>query len=283
MQANYMKIAILQTCFVEDNQLTQLANQLNLNIITEQEKSTVDFILFYNDTSFLCLQKVSENILSPIFVDFTNMQTDYRRFHSNKKNEMIAKAIGLNKTSQPSIIDTTAGLGQDAFMLATLGCSITLIEQSSIITALLQDGLERAKQKPSLSTLINRMHLIHANSIDYLQTLPEIDKPDIVYLDPMFPVRKKTALAKKEMQTLQVLLQNNPLDEKILFKAALACAQKRIVVKRHKSSPTITSRKPDIVFTGKSCRFDVYTNFTINNFVQAPCHYSERSGESHTK
>lgn len=253
-----MNIAILLTSCSKDNQLNKLAHQLNLKVVPKPEESKANFVLYYNDNNFLCLQKVGENSLSPIYVDFFSIQTNYRRISSNKKNEMIAKAVGLKKDFIPTILDTTAGLGQDAFVLATLGCSVHMLEQSPIIAALLEDGLVRAKEQPELRDIVKRMQLIVGNSIDYLNSISTVENPDVIYLDPMFPLRKKTALAKKTMQTLQALLENQQTDEKTLLNLALDHAKKRVVVKRHKTSASIDNRKPDIIFTGKSCHFDVY-------------------------
>lgn len=252
-----MKTAILQTPFVENIKLENLADKLDLKIITEKNQINTDFILYYDKKNRLCLQKLEGSTISPICVDFASDQFSYRRRHSSNKGEMLAKAVGIKKDSLPFVLDATAGLGKDSFMLATLGCSLIMLEQSPIIAALLADGLERANKHIELSTIVKRINLITTDSVDYLSALSTKDRPDVIYLDPMFPSRKKNALAKKEMQTLQELLENNNNEEK-LFNTALKNAKKRVVVKRHKSSPVISDSKPDIVFTGKSCRFDVY-------------------------
>ena len=119
---------------------------------------------------------------------------------------MIAKAVGLSGKFCPKVLDVTAGLGADAFVLASLGCQMQLIERNPIVYCLLKDGLERAillsNEDPSLLEVINRMALINTESANYLSSIENEDRPDIIYVDPMFPERKKSAQVKKEMQAL---------------------------------------------------------------------------------
>lgn len=229
-----------------------LASKLHLPLITTQDDQ-FSFLLIY-DNGRLTLQQNGKNAPGPIFVDFVEGTLAHRTQHPQK--ELLAKAVGITSTHKPTIIDATAGLGRDAFILASLGATVIMIEQSPIISALLRDGLTRAEKEPALSEIINRLTLIEANSIEYLKTLKE--KPDVIYIDPMFPERKKSALVKKEMQILQKLLPPATQNE-TLFELALKKAKKRIIVKRPRLAPTITNQKPNFQITGKNSRFDVYT------------------------
>jgi 16S rRNA (guanine1516-N2)-methyltransferase len=190
-----------------------------------------------------------------IAVDFCSPQLLHRTQQSGK--ELIKKAIGIKKDYRPSVIDATAGLGRDAFMLANFGCDITLLERSHELFLLLQDGITRAQQDKTLTDIIAQMTLIETDSIDYLTQLAEKNYPDVVYLDPMFPERKKSALVKKDMQLLQQLLSDEG-DGSELLTVALARAKKRVVVKRPRIAPYLQGQQPQIEFTAKSCRFDVY-------------------------
>jgi 16S rRNA (guanine1516-N2)-methyltransferase len=192
-----------------------------------------------------------------IQVDFLSPTFAYRLVHAGSKNELIAKAVGIKPNYRPTIVDATAGLGKDAFMLASLGCTVTMLERSSVLVRLLRDGLERALSNDRVESIAQRMKLIETDSLVYLKNLAAEYYPDVIYLDPMFPERKKAALVKKEMQMLQSLVGTND-DANLLLNCSLMCAKKRVVVKRPRLAPTLTEQKPTFSMTGKTSRFDVY-------------------------
>ncbi|NVK57028.1 MAG: class I SAM-dependent methyltransferase [Alteromonadaceae bacterium] len=191
-----------------------------------------------------------------VMVDFLSGQSAYRRAKGGGSKEPIAKAVGM-KTHQPlKILDATPGLGRDAFVLASLGASVTLVERSPVVYMLLADGLRRlALSEPELAA---RFTLHHANSPEYMQQQSE-NSVDAVYLDPMFPHRKKSALVKKEMRLFQVLL-GTDTDADQLLPAALHIAAKRVAVKRPNSAPYLAAQKPSMAISSKKHRFDVYIN-----------------------
>ncbi len=194
---------------------------------------------------------------APTIFNFTSSKFAHRHRQGFSLRDPLARAIGVKKDHFPSIIDATAGLGRDAFLLASLGCSITLLERVPQVAANLQQALLEAQQEPHLAPIIARMQLIQTDSIAYLQHLPTEQKPDVIYLDPMYPPSRKTALVKQEMQSLRELVGfDNDTTE--LFQAAMQQAKKRVVVKRHRHSPTITELKPSHVIETKVIRFDVY-------------------------
>lgn len=190
-----------------------------------------------------------------IAVDFDSPQAQHRRQYGGK--ELIAKAVGIKKDLRPTIIDATTGLGRDAFILASYGCKITLLERSPELIELLQDGITRAKSNANISGIIARMQLTGTDSTSYLKNLAEENYPDVIYLDPMFPERKKSALVKKDMQLLQQLLACEDDGSELLL-TALTRAKKRVVVKRPRLASHLLNKKPSMQFTAKSCRFDVY-------------------------
>lgn len=55
--------------------------------------------------------------------------------------------------------------------------------------------------------------------------------PDVVYLDPMYPHRQKSALVKKEMRVFQSLVGNDDDADSLLI-PAMTIAKRRVVVKR---------------------------------------------------
>lgn len=191
----------------------------------------------------------------PLHIDFLHGALNYRRQHGGGKNQLIAKAVGIKSKQTLSVLDTTAGLGRDGFVLACLGCDVTMCERSIIVYTALQDALWRAQKETWFATL--KLQLKNTDALHYFAQITAENKPDVVYIDPMFPEKTKSALVKKEIRTLRRIV-GDDLDAAILLDAAFNIAKKRIVVKRAKLAPTLTNRKPNIVYQGKSSRFDVY-------------------------
>lgn len=189
-----------------------------------------------------------------IRIDFLSGKILYRIQHASLKKELLARAIGISPKERPRIIDATAGLGRDSLILAALGYEIILLERSPIIYAELKDALQRASHDKAIEPIIARMHLIHADAISWLPTQP---KADVIYLDPMFPLRQKSASVKKEMVIMQELLGTDKDTEKLLD-VALSCATRRVVVKRPRLAERIAGKVPHFNLMGKSSRFDIY-------------------------
>lgn len=195
---------------------------------------------------------------SDLFIDFASATNNYRRLHGGGNGQPIAKAIGIKKYGLPlSVIDATAGLGQDAFVLASLGCKVIMIERSPQVAELLTDALLRGSQTEEIKNIINNMQLITGNSVEILNNLPASEYPDIVYLDPMFPERTKSALVKKDIRALKDLV-GEDLDADLLLTAALRVAKRRVVVKRPKIAPYLQGLSPKASHVGKANRFDIY-------------------------
>ncbi|MCE2572878.1 class I SAM-dependent methyltransferase [Motilimonas eburnea] len=202
------------------------------------------------------LRKLDEPKLGAVAVDFVSGASAHRRKFGGGKGQTIAKAIGIKAKSGLKVIDATAGLGRDAFVFASLGCRVTLIERSPVVAALLADGLARAYRDPEIGDWMQtNMTLVHDTGIDWLAQA----QADVVYLDPMFPHKKKSALVKKEMRVFQHLV-GPDLDADALLAPALAAAQYRVVVKRPDYAPWLAERKPTLAFETKNNRFDVYVN-----------------------
>jgi 16S rRNA (guanine1516-N2)-methyltransferase len=206
------------------------------------------------------LRKLDEPKLGPIFVDFVEGAVAHRRKFGGGRGQSIAKAVGLKSGLNPSVVDATAGLGRDAFVLASLGCQVTMLERHPVVAALLADGLQRAQQDGEIGGWMReRMSLRAGSALENLQQLGFT--PDVVYLDPMFPHRQKSALVKKEMRVFQSLV-GADLDADALLPAALAVAGKRVVVKRPDYAGFLNDLAPSMSIETKSNRFDVYTLHT---------------------
>ncbi len=208
-----------------------------------------------------CLElvKTDEPKLGAIYVDFAGGSVAHRRKFGGGKGQSIAKAVGLNKGATPTVLDATAGLGRDAFVLASLGCKVQMIERNPVVAALLDDGLRRAFNDTEIGTWVReRMSLIHASSIEQL-ALQDGAAPDVIYLDPMYPhpQKKKSAQIKKEMRVFQSLV-GADLDADALLEPALQFAQKRVVVKRPDYATPLNGQAPSMAIETKKNRFDVY-------------------------
>ena len=176
-----------------------------------------------------------------------------RRRVAGGERQLLGKAVGLGKVPDPKVLDATAGLGRDAFVLAALGARVTLCERHPTIAALLADARLRALADPGTAAAAARTEIVCA---DARNLLPPADgtRFDVIYLDPMYPERNK-ALAKKELQLLRELTGGDPDADELL---ALANARRRVVVKRPKSAPALAGREPSLSLTGTQARFDVY-------------------------
>jgi 16S rRNA (guanine1516-N2)-methyltransferase len=191
--------------------------------------------------------------LKPIYVDFLSKEMQFRCQHARIRNELLARAVGLLRKKHLKILDLTAGLGVDSYLLAYFGCEITMIERSPIIAALLEDGLQRAK----ITAAAKNISLIKEDSRNYLSTLNPEQYPDVIYMDPMFPEKTKSAKSRKEMRILHELV-GDDLDAAELFSLALKKAKRRVVVKRPRLAASINQLTPQVMYSGGSSRFDVY-------------------------
>ncbi|PXZ04988.1 16S rRNA (guanine(1516)-N(2))-methyltransferase [Gilliamella apicola] len=203
------------------------------------------------------LQKTDEPKLGAIAVNFVSGTMAHRRQFGGGRGEAIAKAVGVKGNYLPTVVDATAGLGRDAFVLASIGCQVTMFERHPVVAALLADGLHRAYQDATIGQLLQKhLHLIYNSSLLGLNSYQE--RPDVVYLDPMFPHRQKSALVKKEMRIFQQLV-GSDLDAEELLEPARRLAKKRVVVKRPDYAPFLANQKPTAEIKTKNHRFDIYT------------------------
>jgi 16S rRNA (guanine1516-N2)-methyltransferase len=166
----------------------------------------------------------------------------------------IVKAVGEART----VVDATAGLLGDAFLLAVAGFEVTAIERSALVYLLAKDGLERAERDVRLAELLGgRLKVVHADAREWLaKRAGTAEAPDAVVIDPMFPPKKKkSALPRKEMVALREAV-GTDLDAAELLAAARACARQRVVLKRGDDAPELA--KPDWSIEGTTVRFDAW-------------------------
>jgi 16S rRNA (guanine1516-N2)-methyltransferase len=242
-----------------------LAESLAIPLLESVMPSSLDLDYYLRlDPAGLGLFSTASDAPGAVRVDFSDQSLNYRVLNKPKHQNLV-KAVGLNKIAARSapklhILDATAGLGKDAFLLASLDCWVTMLERSSIVHAMLADGLERGlladntQAKTTVADATSRLSLCRG---DFLELADALEPVDVVYLDPMFPPRSKSARVKKDMFLLQGLL-GHAESQPELLDAALNLAVSRVVVKRGKLSPALDPRAPDISYGGRSSRYDVY-------------------------
>lgn len=184
--------------------------------------------------------------------DFTSMMSRLKM--NNLQGELLVKAAKLKGLEGiPTVVDATAGMGEDAFLLAAAGFRVILFERDPVIAALLEDALIRASNDPVLSPIAERMVLRKENSSEAMGNMQE--SPDVIYLDPMFPERRKSASVKKKFQLLQQL-ERPCSDEEELLSGALNASPRKIVIKRPLKGPFLGGLNPAFSLTGKAIRYD---------------------------
>ncbi len=263
MPTDQSALAVLlnPTC---EKQCHALADILQLPLLQhDDEKTNYPFYLSVDEQG-VYVQQTGFKAPGPVRVDFSGGASAYRRTKGG--GELIVKAVGGDKKNRPTVLDATAGLGRDSFVLAAKGCSVVLCERSPVIYQLLQDGLQRASTSNDieLKNIAERMHLQAMDAIDFLQKIENEQRPDVVMIDPMFPPSGKSALVKKDMQAFHQLVGPDQ-DGKQLLEIALQKAVHRVVVKRPRKAEWLGQRKPNYALEGKAIRFDIYSLKTFSS------------------
>ena len=224
----------------------EAAQQLALEYRNYQD--TAGLLLVVGETSaWLELDGVK------VTAQFDSAAMQHRR--KGGHNEMLGRAVGLKADRKPLIWDATGGLGRDAFVLADLGCEVTLCERVPALAWLLDQAVQAAKVSGAqqIREAAERMSVLAADS----KTL-RAPAGTVIYLDPMFPERKKAAAVKKEAAMLQHLAVSVD-DSESLWQWAWDQPVERVVVKRPLRAPILGHIRPAHTLKGKSVRFDVFT------------------------
>jgi 16S rRNA (guanine1516-N2)-methyltransferase len=234
----------------------ELANRLGLPLAESGQQPGL--LLRLTQAGLELLKLDDPHLRRPLRVDFTAGALDFRRRQPGR--ELLLRAVGCKGTVRPAVLDATGGLGRDSFLLAAAGCQVRIVEREPVLAALLADGLKQASLCPETAEIAARIRLTVGDAIAVLQEMRvNGQRAEVIYLDPMFPERRKSALVKKEAQFLQLLAApDNPETEKELLTAALAVSQ-RVAIKRPVWAPFLAGRQPSHFLTGKTVRFDVHT------------------------
>lgn len=190
-----------------------------------------------------------------LHIDFVGGALGHRLRFGGGRGQALARAAGLVRGATPTIVDATAGLGRDAFVLASLGAQVTMIERSAAVHAALADALQRARAAAGEAADIAARIVLHHG--DARALLPGMDA-DVVMVDPMHPPRGNSALVKQEMRLLRELVGTDP-DSAELLGIALACARHRVVLKWPLRAPLLPGMgAPSHQIVGKTVRYDVF-------------------------
>ena len=216
----------------------QLAKRLGLTYFNAATSGR-GYILVVNNgrLQMQCDQKHPDH--GPVWVDFTAGKVAHRRRFDNSLNQPLARAIGLSAHRTLNVIDATAGFARDAFVIASLGANVHMIEQSVAIASLVEDGLRRARKVDSMQTLMARLQLTVGDAVRHIPKLSDAVPADTIYLDPMYPNREKNAAAKKRHAGSKGAYRAEANNNSDLLYCARYYALRRVVVKRPKNAPLI--------------------------------------------
>lgn len=226
------------------------AQELKLPLV-EENSSEFSYLLMFTP-EYVGLK--IKNVKKIFYIDFLAGKIRYRSKQVSFRNELLAKAIKIKPDAKLTVVDATAGLGRDSFILAALGYNVIMLERSPIMFYLLNDALQRASKNPATQQIAARLQLILTDSIEWLLKNNNID---VIYLDPMFPEKQKTAKAKKDLQILQDIIGKDS-DSDTLFTLAISKVNKRVIVKRPRLAPPLKGLEPAYSLHGSSSRFDIY-------------------------
>ncbi len=238
--------------------------------LTHEPPNTNYFAYDSSESALKSLIWIGPDTNARLSLDFVSEKMLWRYHKINKSQEPILRAIGWKSNRPLHLLDLTAGLGRDSAMMAAAGVNVTMIERNPILQILLESGLSQLKHASNAAgtQLSDRLHLIKMDAIDYLKNVlnPADQIPpdpshqyDVIYMDPMFPHRKKSALVKLDLRMVRELVGDDP-DAHILLEWALKTSCKRIVVKRPKNAPQIGNLTPHHTVESPNMRFDIYQN-----------------------
>ncbi len=256
--ANGFSIAVLAASDRDEAAALALSGELQLPLCptSTRPRDALEFhALVICSSQGISLQQTGPAAPGPIAVEFGSAAMRHRRRGSH--NELLGKAVGLVKKPGMHVLDATAGLGRDSFILADLGCRVSMCERNTIIARMLETGLADAAVSDDawLRAVVQKMTL-HPTDARALNDT-ELQGIDVIYLDPMFPERDKRARVKKEMALFHQLLgPGDDADELLLWAVGQNVA--RVVVKRSPRAPELAGRKPSHIIAGKAVRYDVY-------------------------
>lgn len=224
---------------------------------------------------------VDHEMVQPTIIDFMS-NAFLHRVRRGVGGETLIRGTGAKESERSGrrAIDATAGLGQDAALLAVAGFHVTMFERDPLLHAMLADALHRVhaiegRTPSALDKLRENLNLLPVPA-DFVETVREarhaevLSDVDLIYLDPMF---EEVALlgkadTKRDLSRLRKLHQASASpnsDEtsaeahREILAAAQAVAHRRVLVKRPLRAPClVVEPRPHGQVEGKIARFDIY-------------------------
>lgn len=236
----------------------EIAEQLSLPVVTATDDAAAMFDLYLVVTDDrLTIRDVAQPRSRPMVIDFSINPPELRRGAESIRRQPLARAVGIGR-GPVALIDATAGLGGDAFLLARWGCVVTAVERSTVLHALLADALRRAAtcSMKSVREASQRISLSLGDARTVLGRGAKDRRWDVAFLDPMYPERTKSAASRKELKVCRMLV-GDDADAAELLDIARRSVRKRVVVKRHRHAPPLAP-DPSHSHHGRSVRYDVY-------------------------
>jgi 16S rRNA (guanine1516-N2)-methyltransferase len=230
-------------------ELRAIAEKNNWQVFTNQTDGML--LTLYNEQ--LAVKDLSEPKWTPLSIDFLEPLWLKRFQKVHNETQLIKRAIGMPPSENILVWDATAGLGRDAMVLASLGYRVISVERSAAVYSLLKDAYERALHSEELKEILPRLTFIFGDSKELLENLTEVERPEIIYLDPMYPTSKKSAQPRKEMQILRKILGSDE-NLKELLAIAKKTATKKVIVKNNPRA----GEKPKHSLESKSVRLDIF-------------------------
>lgn len=192
----------------------------------------------------------------PLSVDFAQPDFLRRLQQAGKSSELVARAVRAGDGVR--VLDCTAGLGRDGFLLAWLGCDVTMLERSGTLYEMLRDGLRRARKDSRLYDAAARIHLVNIEAVGWLRMRWDYDA---LLIDPMFPDKAGSAQVKGPMQLMQRFLGTDE-DATTLLNAARATGCERIVLKRPAKGSWRPPYTPVTTFKSRNGLYEIYSGST---------------------
>jgi 16S rRNA (guanine1516-N2)-methyltransferase len=251
----------------------RLSVDLNLPLVAPPHKPDADLLLVATPRRLeLRVHRGDKELVKGKAVAADLESLDVTSSAGRSLKQPLARALGIKKRSDPplTVIDATAGWGEDTWLMAALGCRVLAVERNPVLAMMLRDAIFRAGvEHPDL---LARVHPVRTDARALLRRLVEARdseraddlpaqvqaflRPDVVYLDPMFEAGRKTA-ERKPMKVLRLLV-GPDADSDALLAPALAAAARRVIVKRPSKAPPLAGQKPSTTYEGKGVRYDAY-------------------------
>lgn len=254
MQQNPPQLYVLAGSDADLDTARQLATKLQTRVVTSPPPELGGILVCINEGRIAAREHRDGSAW--VSVEFTEGRNAHRQRFGGGINQHLCRALGLNKQPGLQIIDANGGFARDTFVMASFGAQVTLLEQSPLLCAMIEDALSRATATADFADIAARIRVVNTDSIDYLTT-QAAQCADVIYLDPMFPERRKSAAVKKDMQLLHVLAGPDSSAEALLS-LALSRARRRVVVKRPVHAAPLSTERLTGDVRATHTRYDIY-------------------------